>query len=411
MSDDLDDVDDELKQPKRKGLDETDAETEEVLNEFSFLGGEDPPSDKSEEWNYKAGGGADDVSLGELAQLTVNNDSDVNMDVTLDKEAFRKTWMAKYTLRSHFDSVRALAFHPSEPVLVTASEDHTLKLWNLQKTVSQKKNASLDVEPLYTFRSHTGPVLCLVMSSTGDQVYSSSLDGTIKAWTLPNSNIDPYDSFDPGILSKTMSDHTDAVWGLSLHGQKTQLLSCSADGTVKLWDPSSKTPLLESFSSEQDGIPTAVDFVRDEPSHMVVAYNAQCVIYDMETKKQMVRFESDGIGSVNRVICHPTLALTITAHEDRHIRFWDNSTGKMLHAMVAHLDAVTSLALDPHGLFLLSGSHDCSIRIWNVESKQCLQEVTAHRKKFDEAIHDVAFHPSKPFIASAGGDGLAKVYI
>lgn len=105
-----------------------------------------------------------------------------------------------------------------------------------------------------------------------------------------------------------------------------------------------------------DGIPTAVDFVRDEPSHMVVAYNAQCVIYDMETKKQMVRFESDGIGSVNRVICHPTLALTITAHEDRHIRFWDNSTGKMLHAMVAHLDSVTSLALDPHGLFLLSGS-------------------------------------------------------
>jgi len=47
--------------------------------------------------------------------------------------------MAKYTLRSHFDSVRALAFHPVEPVLITASEDHTLKMWNLQKTVSAKK--------------------------------------------------------------------------------------------------------------------------------------------------------------------------------------------------------------------------------------------------------------------------------
>jgi len=79
--------------------------------------------------------------------------------------------------------------------------------------------------------------------------------------------------------------------------------------------------------------------------------------------------------------------------------------------MVAHLDAVTCLALDPHGLYLLSGSHDCSVRVWNVESKQCLQEMTAHRKKFDEAIHDVAFHPSKPFIASAGADGLAKVYV
>jgi len=48
-------------------------------------------------------------------------------------------WNAKYTLRSHFDGVRALAFHPTEPVLITASEDHTLKLWNLQKTVPAKK--------------------------------------------------------------------------------------------------------------------------------------------------------------------------------------------------------------------------------------------------------------------------------
>ena len=42
-------------------------------------------------------------------------------------------------LYSHFDGVRALGFHPVEPVLITGSEDHTLKLWNLQKTVPAKK--------------------------------------------------------------------------------------------------------------------------------------------------------------------------------------------------------------------------------------------------------------------------------
>ncbi len=30
--------------------------------------------------------------------------------------------------------------------------------------------------------------------------------------------------------------------------------------------------------------------------------------------------------------------------------------GKIIHSMVAHLDAVTSLAVDPNGLYLLSGS-------------------------------------------------------
>ena len=64
--------------------DEVDAETEEVLNEFSFLGAEDAnASDKADDWNYTASGQRpDDVSLGELAQLTVNNDSDINMDVS-----------------------------------------------------------------------------------------------------------------------------------------------------------------------------------------------------------------------------------------------------------------------------------------------------------------------------------------
>lgn len=60
--------------------------------------------------------------------------------------------------------------------------------------------------------------------------------------------------------------------------------------------------------------------------------------------------------------------------------------------------------------FLFLG-HDCSIRLWNMDNKTCVQEITSHRKKFDEAIFDVAFHPSKPYIASAGADALAKVFV
>ena len=55
------------------------------------------------------------------------------------EETYRKTWNAKYTLRSHFDGVRSLVSHPTDPVLITASDDHTLKLWNLHKTVPSKK--------------------------------------------------------------------------------------------------------------------------------------------------------------------------------------------------------------------------------------------------------------------------------
>lgn len=59
---------------------------------------------------------------------------------------------------------------------------------------------------------------------------------------------------------------------------------------------------------------------------------------------------------INKVLSHPTLPITITAEEDRHIKFFDNNSGKLIHSMVAHLDAVTSLAVDPNGLYLMSGS-------------------------------------------------------
>ena len=55
--------------------------------------------------------------------------------------------------------------------------------------------------------------------------------------------------------------------------------------------------------------------------------------------------------------------------------------------------------------------HDCSVRLWMLESRTCVQEITAHRKKSDESIYDVAFHPSKAYIASAGADALAKVFV
>ncbi|XP_059086744.1 striatin-3-like isoform X2 [Tigriopus californicus] len=363
------------------------------------------------------------LELGELEQLTIANDNESSYDISAPKEAYRKTWSAKYTLRSHFDGVRALGFHPLEPVLITASEDQTLKLWNLQKTIPAKKSASLDVEPVYTFRAHQGPVLSLAISPAGDYIFSGGLDTTIRCWQMPSPNVDPYDSYDPSTLFTTLTGHEDAVWGLSYHLGRKQLLSCSADGTVKLWSPTapSASNLVRTFgNATEDGggaTPTSVDWVQDDPTKIVTAYsNGSCVIHDIESGKLVIKLDTksdstSAVGSINKVVSHPILPVTITAHEDRHIRFFDNHTGQMTHSMVAHLDAVTSLSLDTNGLYLISGSHDCSVRLWNLESKSCVQEITAHRKKFDESIFDVAFHPSKPFIASAGADALAKVFV
>uniref|UniRef100_A0A0R3SCK8 WD_REPEATS_REGION domain-containing protein n=1 Tax=Hymenolepis diminuta TaxID=6216 RepID=A0A0R3SCK8_HYMDI len=101
-------------------------------------------------------------------------------------------------------------------------------------------------------------------------------------------------------------------------------------------------------------------------------------------------------GSVNALCVHPTLPLLFAAHENRQIRFLDTAQSVCLHSMVAHLEGVTSISIDPKGAILLSASKFI---------------LCSHRRKHDESIHSVVFHPTLPLIASAGADGLAKVYV
>ncbi|XP_029862676.1 striatin-4 [Aquila chrysaetos chrysaetos] len=365
------------------------------------------------------------VSLGDLADLTVTNDNELSCDLPEGRDALKKTWSPKFTLRSHYDAVRGLAFHPAEAALLTASEDGTLKLWNLQKPVAPKKNAALDVEPVYAFRGHRGPVLAVAMGRDSALCCSAGVDARIRCWHLPDLDMDPYDGYGdlswcpqtPGVLSGVLEGHGDAVWGLAFNPTGDRLASCSADGTVRIWDPQREdSACLSTYNAQSEhGIPTSVTFSATQPGHAVAAFRTgTAVLYDVEAAQPVLVLEarSGGGGSqINQVVSHPSQPLTITASDDRGIRFLDNRTGKVVHSMVAHLDAVTCLAIDPNGVFLMSGSHDCSLRLWHLAHKTCVQELTAHRKKHEEAVHAVAFHPSRALSASAGADALAKVFV
>lgn len=127
--------------------------------------------------------------------------------------------------------------------------------------------------------NHRGAVLSVVMSSTGEQCFSGGVDGTIQCWNTPNPNIDPYDSYgkrassffvwtwwpfelnhvcwpvpsraDPSMLRGALCGHTDSVWGLVYSSAHQRLLSCSADGTVRLWDANTTSPALAVLNEDK----------------------------------------------------------------------------------------------------------------------------------------------------------------
>jgi striatin 1/3/4 len=63
------------------------------------------------------------------------------------------------------------------------------------------------------------------------------------------------------------------------------------------------------------------------------------------------------------------------------------------------------------GLNLISGSHDGTIKIWDLRNYKVTGEFTkAHQRKYDEGVMCIAAHSKMPFFASGGADCTINIY-
>jgi striatin 1/3/4 len=60
---------------------------------------------------------------------------------------------------------------------------------------------------------------------------------------------------------------------------------------------------------------------------------------------------------------------------------------------------------------MISGSHDGSVKVWDLRNYKTVGEVkAAHTKKYDEAVMCLTAHNNVPFFASGGADCLINIY-
>jgi striatin 1/3/4 len=59
---------------------------------------------------------------------------------------------------------------------------------------------------------------------------------------------------------------------------------------------------------------------------------------------------------------------------------------------------------------VITASVDCTLRVWDLSKKTSVQDLQGHRSRAGEGVVGVASHPELPIIASAGADGVVRLW-
>ncbi|MCL2806061.1 MAG: WD40 repeat domain-containing protein, partial [Treponema sp.] len=98
---------------------------------------------------------------------------------------------------------------------------------------------------------------------------------------------------------------------------------------------------------------------------------------------------------INSVAFSPDGKYVVSGSNDNMIKLWDVSSGREIRNLSGHVNNVNSVAINHDGTRIISGSHDYSIRLWDVASGREIQIFMDVN-----AVSSVVFSPDGKYIVS-----------
>ncbi|XP_034549501.1 WD repeat-containing protein 75 isoform X2 [Notolabrus celidotus] len=237
-------------------------------------------------------------------------------------------------------------------------------------------------ECIHDLRGHTDLVTGVLLKPSNHlQVYSCSADGTVRLW-----------DFTDGILIKTyvIGCPIYSIYASANHEGVIFIVTSTSDKRSELFQlvavhlPQSGDQLVEARElsavlGDVSSNPAATDFGRGG-EYIASAAGSQLQVYFFK-KQKAYRFslkednKKGGKNTFTCISCHPKDDCIATGHEDGKIRLWRNFNQKKEYTYSTlhwHHNAVSSLCFTPEGTNLLSGGIESVLVQWryNQESQR-----------------------------------------
>ena len=151
---------------------------------------------------------------------------------------------------------------------------------------------------------------------------------------------------------------------------QSQVLSCSDDNTVKLWDVPSQS-VITTFASHTDYVRSG-QFSTSSPHLLLTgSYDGTVRLFDSRSGNAEMAFgrqstASSSTAPVEQVLMFPSGTVVLSS-AGPILRVWDLvAGGKCMRAMSNHQKTVTSLAFNSNASRLLTGSLDHMVKVYDV---------------------------------------------
>ncbi len=244
----------------------------------------------------------------------------------------------------HMALVKGLAFTPDGGQLVSASEDKTIRVWDVATG-----------KTLRTLRGEAAPgglgrVYVIALSPDGKWLAAGG-------WTAGNE-IRLYE-FASGKLVALLKGHKDVVYALAFSADGQRLISGSADNTAIIWDTGSLSsatvaaPQVLQLLAGHRHFVYAVGFTPDGTRAVTGSYDHELRLWRVADGAllQTMTGHSD---RVYRLVIAPDGRIA-SADWSGEIRLWDGQTGAFLKTLARQKTEIGSLSISPDGRFLLAG--------------------------------------------------------
>lgn len=249
--------------------------------------------------------------------------------------------------KAHAESINSVAVSPDEELVISGSDDKTIKIWKLPKN----KNVT-DITLVQTLSGHNDVVDGVAIAPDGEMLVSGSWDRTIKIWNLST-----------GELIRTLEGHSEIVNAIAISPDGKFLASGSKDNMIKLWNLQTGQ-LIRNINTNSLSILSVV-FSPDSQILASSSSDGTINIWNLETD-ELIHSLKEHIDGVWSIVITPNGKTLISSSWDKTIKFWELSTGKLKGSLSGHTSYISTVAISPDGQTIISGGWDRKINIWKV---------------------------------------------